>query len=94
MALGLFRCWPQVPLGYCSGKQGGSLGWSLGGSYPGLGSLTVPGRVGIRRKGDSWRCPLARRGLNASAGELHTNGLECISPVPVGCHEERLRQMR
>lgn len=88
MALGLFRCWPQVPLGYCSSKRGDSPGWSLGGSHPSSGSLAVPERVGIRTKGDSWRCTSARRGLNASAGELRTNGLERVSPVPMGCHGE------
>lgn len=94
MALGLFRCWSQVPLGYRSSECGDSPSWSQGGSHPSSGSLTAPGRVGIRRKGGSWRCSSARRGLNASARELCTNVLGRVSPIPVGCHEERPHQMQ
>jgi len=62
-ALGPFRCWPQVPLGHCSSEGGDSLGWSLGGSHPSSGSLTVPGWVGIRREGGSQRPPLSEERL-------------------------------
>lgn len=67
------------PLGYRSGKCGDSQGCRLGGS---LGSPAAPGRAGISRS------PSAGGGSNASAAVLCTNGLECVSPVPVGCHEE------